>query len=196
MSDPDSSHRITIVIIMLVYTLVGVKVWVLHSDIKWASDDYASLAASPTSSQPSNRTTSSANAGNTPATAGPPSPDELARPIDLHENAAQVSFARSSIPQLPIPARPRPPRQRRLSFRQYVLIPLLFFCALLATWVAPTVYRIYLFSNVDYLSYALLLAVSLLESLRGFFNAIIFLTMGMKGRRRRVLENQERRWGR
>lgn len=179
-----------IVVIMLVYCLVGIKIWILHSDIRLASDDYSSLAASSTSSQPSNRTTSTTITSTT-TTFDPKFRIESPRSPDLPGSAVQSPVEGSSIPGQPTPAQPRPPRQRRLSFRQYILIPLLFFSALLATWVAPTVYRVYLFVQADYVSYSLLLAVSVLSSLRGFFNAIIFLTMGMKGRRRRVSERPE-----
>lgn len=183
-----SSHRITIVVIMLVYCFVGIKIWILHSDIQLASDDYIPQATSSTTSQRSNKTTCTINTNITATTVESQGPNEPRRSADLREIATQPPLELSSIPRLPTPVQPTPPRQRRLSFRQYILIPMLFFFALLATWVAPTVYRVYLFGQPDYVSYSLLMVVSALTSLRGFFNAIIFLTMGMKGRRRRISE--------
>jgi hypothetical protein len=78
----------------------------------------------------------------------------------------------------------RPPRQ--VSFREYVFMPLMFFIALLATWVAPTINRISAFINPGYESYPLLLAVGAMGSLRGFWNGVVFITTGMKGRRRQI----------
>ncbi|KAF4630333.1 hypothetical protein G7Y89_g7807 [Cudoniella acicularis] len=54
-----------------------------------------------------------------------------------------------------------------VSFRQFVLMPLMFFVVLLAIWVAPTTNRISAFVNPQIVSYPLLLAVGLTGSLRG-----------------------------
>jgi hypothetical protein len=80
----------------------------------------------------------------------------------------------------------RLPKRSLVSFRQYILMPLMFFVVLLATWVAPTTNRISAFINPDYVSYPLLLAVGLMGSLRGFWNGVIFITIGMKGRKRQI----------
>lgn len=181
------SHRIIIVVIVFVYCSVGIKIWILHSDILLASDDYTPNATSSTVSQPSNKTISSTASTNmNTTTVEPQCPNESHRSADLSEITTHSPRGGSSIPRLPAPVQSRPPRQRRLSFRQYILIPLLFFFALLATWVAPTVYRVYLFGQPDYSSFSLLLAVSALTSLRGLFIAIIFITMGIKARKRRI----------
>jgi hypothetical protein len=82
------------------------------------------------------------------------------------------------------------PKQRSVSFKEYILMPSLFFLALLATWVAPTINRVSTFIHPDYQSYSLLLAVSALGSLRGFWNGIIFITVGVKGWRRRSLDRR------
>jgi len=74
----------------------------------------------------------------------------------------------------------RPP----VSFRQYILMPLMFFIVLLAIWVAPTVNRVSAFVSPNYLSYPLLLAVCSTGSLRGFWNGVVFITLGMKERKR------------
>jgi prepilin signal peptidase PulO-like enzyme (type II secretory pathway) len=71
-----------------------------------------------------------------------------------------------------------------MSFRQYMLMPLMFFVVLLAIWVAPTTNRIYAFIDPDYVSFPLLLAVGSMGSLRGFWNGVVFISIGMKGRKR------------
>jgi prepilin signal peptidase PulO-like enzyme (type II secretory pathway) len=63
-------------------------------------------------------------------------------------------------------------------------MPLLFFVVLLAVWVAPTTNRISSFVDPKYLSYPLLLAVGATGSLRGFWNGVVFITIGMKERKR------------
>lgn len=70
------------------------------------------------------------------------------------------------------------------SFRQYILMPLMIFAAELAVWVAPTTNRIASFIDPSYESYPLLMAVALTGSLRGFWNGVVFVTIGMKSRSR------------
>ncbi|CAI7625886.1 unnamed protein product [Penicillium viridicatum] len=82
------------------------------------------------------------------------------------------------------------PKQRRVSLRQYVIMPSLFFLAMLATWIAPTVNRISEFVNHKHGTYSLLVSVSTLGSLRGFWNGVIFMTIGMKGWKRRASERR------
>lgn len=74
--------------------------------------------------------------------------------------------------------------QSSASFRQYILMPLFFFVALLSVWVAPSTNRVMAFINPEISSYPLLLAVSATGGLRGFWNGVIFITIGMKSRRR------------
>ncbi|KID93344.1 hypothetical protein MAJ_10698, partial [Metarhizium majus ARSEF 297] len=78
-----------------------------------------------------------------------------------------------------------PTRHLSISFRQYILMPMFFFLALLSVWVAPSTNRVGAFVNPDFLSYPLLLSVCATGSLRGFWNGVIFITMGMKSQRRR-----------
>jgi hypothetical protein len=79
----------------------------------------------------------------------------------------------------------RPLNRSLISFRQYILMPLMFFVVLLAIWVAPTTNRVSAFINPDFVSYPLLLAVGSMGSLRGFWNGVIFIIVGMKVRKRR-----------
>lgn len=76
-----------------------------------------------------------------------------------------------------------PPNRSSLSFRQYVLMPLMIFIILLAIWIAPTTNRVASFTNPGYLSDPLLLAVGATGSLRGFWNGVVFITIGMKARK-------------
>ncbi|KAK8932334.1 hypothetical protein VCV18_000868 [Metarhizium anisopliae] len=78
-----------------------------------------------------------------------------------------------------------PARHLSISFRQYILMPIFFFLALLSVWVAPSTNRVGAFVNPDFLSYPLLLSVCATGSLRGFWNGVIFITLGMKSQRRR-----------
>jgi len=80
----------------------------------------------------------------------------------------------------------RPPKRSPVSFRQYILMPLMFFVILLAIWVAPTANRVSAFIDPDYVSYPLLLAVGSMSPLRGFWNGVVFIAIGMKGRKRQT----------
>lgn len=72
-----------------------------------------------------------------------------------------------------------------LSFRQYILMPLFFFLALLLVWVAPSTNRVASFVDPTFSSYPLLLTVGVTGSLRGFWNGIVFVVVGMRSWRRR-----------
>ncbi|KAH6678704.1 putative cAMP receptor [Halenospora varia] len=71
-----------------------------------------------------------------------------------------------------------------VSFRQYILMPLMFFIVLLAIWVAPTANRVGAFIDHHFESYPLLIAVGSMGSLRGFWNGVVFLIVGIKARKR------------
>ncbi|KAL4922101.1 hypothetical protein BDW62DRAFT_207869 [Aspergillus aurantiobrunneus] len=74
-------------------------------------------------------------------------------------------------------------QQPAVSLRKFLLMPVLFFLALLTTWVTPTINRIYAFKHPGQEPYGLMVGVAALGSLRGFWNGIIFVTMRSKGRR-------------
>jgi hypothetical protein len=86
---------------------------------------------------------------------------------------------------------PHPPSERRpierpaLSIRQYIVMPAMFFVVLLAIWVAPTTNRIAAFVRPGFESFPLLIAVGAMGSLRGFWNGVVFITIGVKGRKSR-----------
>lgn len=182
-----ASLRIAIVVITIVYGLIGVKIWVLHSDIRLTSDDYISPMATSSSAQPSETSDSTI----TNSTANTAVETSSQRPLTRDFEAQQMTIQTSLDRPPPTPIQPGVLSQRRISLRQYIVIPLLFFLSLLAAWVTPTIARVYLaIHGSDYVSYSLLLATSILGSLRGFWNAIIFVTMGIKGRIRRVSDGR------
>ncbi|CAK7221667.1 hypothetical protein SCUCBS95973_004576 [Sporothrix curviconia] len=69
-----------------------------------------------------------------------------------------------------------------LSLRQYLLMPVMFFVVLLAIWVAPTTNRVASFVDPSFVSFPLYLAVGATGSLRGFWNGLVFLAVGMRSR--------------
>lgn len=75
-------------------------------------------------------------------------------------------------------------KQSPISFKHYILMPLIFFIVLLATWVPLTINRVYAFIDPGFESYTLLLFVGALGSLRGFWNGILFIAIGIKGWKR------------
>lgn len=73
---------------------------------------------------------------------------------------------------------------KTISFRQYILLPLLFFLISLSVWTALTVNRIHSFIDPHYTSYPLYLAVGSTGSLRGFWNGVVFMGLGWRERKR------------
>jgi hypothetical protein len=69
-----------------------------------------------------------------------------------------------------------------LSLRQYLLMPIMFFVVLMIIWVAPTTNRVMSFVEPSFVSYPLYVAVGATGSLRGFWNGIVFLAVGMRSR--------------
>ncbi|AEO66238.1 c670c875-9af0-48e7-b653-0dedd7dacae5 [Thermothielavioides terrestris] len=81
------------------------------------------------------------------------------------------------------------PRASPLSFRHYILMPLFFFLTLLLVWVAPSTNRVASFVDPTFASYPLMLVVGVTGSLRGFWNGIVFVVVGMRSwKRRRELD--------
>ncbi|KAJ5666471.1 uncharacterized protein N7477_008919 [Penicillium maclennaniae] len=177
-------NRLTIAVIIIIYGIVGIKIWVVRSDIKLTSDDYGSLSSASTSSQPSDRIVSTGTTNTLTTTVEPQSLNEAINAPNPQQITIQLGIERTSTPRPPSHMQSEPPRQRSLSLRQYIIIPSLFFLVLLSTWIPPTIFRVRSFYHPAYASYSLLLATAILSSLRGFWNAVIFITMGVKGRRR------------
>ena len=55
---------------------------------------------------------------------------------------------------------------------------------MLSVWVAPSTNRVASFVHDGFGSFPLLCAVGITGSLRGFWNGLVFVTMGVKGRKR------------
>ena len=70
-----------------------------------------------------------------------------------------------------------------LSLRQYLLMPVMFFVVLLTIWVAPSTNRVASFVSPGYSSFPLYIAVGATGSLRGFWNGVVFLAVGMRTRK-------------
>ncbi|KAL2153749.1 hypothetical protein VTH82DRAFT_4904 [Thermothelomyces myriococcoides] len=100
-------------------------------------------------------------------------------------SGVKKSYAASTATRV-IPSNPS-----SLSFRQYILMPLFFFLALLLVWVAPSTNRVASFARPGFSSYPLLLIVGFTGSLRGFWNSIVFVVVGMRSWKRRRRSREE-----
>jgi len=112
--------------------------------------------------------------------------------INPHDNGKELAFessgSASTSSRRPAPSiayESQPPRRPPVSFRKYILMPVMFFVLLLAIWVAPTVNRVASFINPSFVSFPLYIAVGSMGSLRGFWNGVVFVVVGMKERKRR-----------
>ncbi|KAJ5730919.1 uncharacterized protein N7483_005427 [Penicillium malachiteum] len=178
-------------LIIICYALIGIEITRLRVEFKLTDDENIALTSNlsnnqfiPDRTQASVTTTIETN-----------SSDAIKQADTSESHITSFSSVHQAVTSRPLTSNSTPmnyqsPKQRRVSFKQYILMPALFFLALLATWVAPTINRISTFINPDYQSYSLLLAVSTLGSLRGFWNGVIFTTIGMKGWKRRVVEKK------
>ncbi|KAK3346404.1 hypothetical protein B0T25DRAFT_592627 [Lasiosphaeria hispida] len=113
--------------------------------------------------------------------------------FDVHSNPRNGSTSRSGDESLLLSSTSKcsaatnhqmTAKRSSLSFRQYILMPLFFFLALLSVWVAPSTNRVASFIDPKFNSFPLLLAVGTSGSLRGFWNGLVFITIGMKSRKR------------
>ncbi|KAJ5166852.1 uncharacterized protein N7482_005633 [Penicillium canariense] len=152
------SRRIVIAVVMIIYGLIGIEIFRLRDEFKLTEDDHIALASASTSrlidhTDSSVTTIVESNINNKPAL------------ISESQITSQLSMERIPTPrQSPRHFRTAnldPPTQRRISFKQYILMPTLFFLALLTTWVTPTINRVSLFIHPDHQSYSLLLAYHL-----------------------------------
>lgn len=185
------SYRIVIGMVLIIYFLIGIEISRLRDEFKLTEDDHIALTSHSTSSRPFDNNDSTvttiveSDGNNKPGLVSEShiiSESSLERTSTLRQPSRHFGSTNHS-----------PPTQRRMSFKQYILMPSLFFLALLTTWVAPTINRVSLFIQPSHHSYPLFLAVSALGSLRGFWNGIIFITMGMKGWKRRTIERRDLR---
>ncbi|KAJ5931867.1 hypothetical protein N7516_006356 [Penicillium verrucosum] len=172
-------NRLIIVIVLILYCLIGIEITRVRDEFKLSTDDHIALTSG--NSTTSVTTTEEANSQR--------------KPTFTPESTITTDETEQNTSQRPPPSRRstttyQTPKQRRVSLRQYVIMPSLFFLAMLATWIAPTINRISEFVNHKHGTYSLLLSVSTLGSLRGFWNGVIFITIGMKGWKRRASERR------
>ncbi|KAK4232913.1 hypothetical protein C8A03DRAFT_39425 [Achaetomium macrosporum] len=111
-------------------------------------------------------------------------------PIPTSTATGSKHYAASTTPlklklNLHLSSKTTPTASSSLSFRQYILMPLFFFIALLLVWVAPSTNRVAAFVDPSFASYPLLLVVGATGSLRGFWNGIVFVVVGMRSWKRR-----------
>jgi hypothetical protein len=177
--------RLSIFVAMVLYSLVGVEIIKRRRRVKIAASDTITL--DHTILPDTHVAVQSSEAS--PVTANV----ELGAVSHLRHGWTSYSSDKPLLrtANLPSSATPylRAPRQPALSFRHYILMPLFCFLALLTVWVAPTTNRVAHFVDPSFQSFPLLLVVGITGSLRGFWNGIVFLTIGMKSwKRRRVLE--------
>jgi hypothetical protein len=178
-----------IVVVLVLYFLIGVEISRLRDEFKLTEDDHIQLTSNVSSHNPAYENPKGSVTITVEATK--PKSAQISDSGVTSETSVEHTITR------PVSSRQHPtnykiPTQRRISFKQYILMPSLFFLALLTTWVAPTINRVSAFIRPGYESYSLLLAVSALGSLRGFWNGVIFITMGMKGWKRRAMERRIR----
>ncbi|KAJ6124201.1 hypothetical protein N7471_011518 [Penicillium samsonianum] len=168
-----------IVIVLILYCLIGIEITRVRDEFELSNSDHIALTSGNSAS--SVTTTVEANSRKKPGF----TPESTITSDATEQN----TFQRTS-PSRKAPTTYQTPTQRRVSLRQYVIMPSLFFLAMLATWIAPTINRISEFVHHKHGTYSLLLSVSTLGSLRGFWNGVIFITIGMKGWKRRASERR------
>ncbi|KAH6634700.1 hypothetical protein B0J18DRAFT_461854 [Chaetomium sp. MPI-SDFR-AT-0129] len=119
----------------------------------------------------------------------PTSTTDSARPSTRSNTGSDEPFSSkyysSHHPTSSAASRIIPSNPSSLSFRQYILMPLFFFIALLLVWVAPSTNRVASFIEPGFSSFPLLLTVGVTGSLRGFWNGIVFVVVGMRSWKRR-----------
>ena len=172
----------------MLYALIGIEISRLREEFKLTEDDHFQLTSN-VSSHHTPFENPNASVTTTVEVTKPGSTQTIESGV-ISQTSVQHSTTTRPYSSRQFPPNYKLPTQRRMSFKQYILMPSLFFLALLTTWVAPTINRVSAFIHPGYESFPLLLAVSALGSLRGFWNGVIFVTMGMKGWRRRAKERR------
>ena len=175
------ASRLTILTIMILYFVIGLEIFKLKGKFKVISNDRIPLSSTYNTSfdQPTNNTTI------TTTKSDPLHITELndSEPFSINRTTSHKRHPSSRITLNT--------KQSPISFRHYLVMPLIFFIILLATWVPLTINRVYAFIHPKQEPYPLLVSVGAMGSLRGFWNGILFVTMGVKGwRRQRRIERR------
>ncbi|PMD45810.1 putative cAMP receptor [Hyaloscypha variabilis F] len=171
---------LTIFIVIILYLLVGFEILKQRRFFKSLGNEFVTLD-SIHNIQLDNTVVTTIE-GNVPSPTYHPNPHDSGKDLAFDTSAT----ASTSSKRPPTGAFDnQPPRRPPVSFRKYILMPLMFFFLLLAIWVAPTVNRVASFINPDFVSFPLYLAVGSMGSLRGFWNGVVFMVIGMKERKRK-----------
>lgn len=170
---------------MILYILVGVRVIKLRHQFDVSHADHIALS--------SNISTNNHSFDNSDAVAVTVEADIQTHPApsSLDQKGPQSFIDKTSSSPSPVVFNHKTTRKSYVSFRQYILMPMVFFLVLLATWVAPTINRISALVNPNHSSYSLMVAVAAMGSLRGFWNGVVFISIGMKSWRR---ESKLQKW--
>ncbi|OQE20324.1 hypothetical protein PENSTE_c013G08597 [Penicillium steckii] len=143
-------------IVLVLYALIGIEISRLREEFKLTEDDHVQL----TSNVSSHHTPFENPNGSITTTVEATKPGSTQT---IESGVTSQTSVEHSITTRPFSSRQFPPNyklptQRRMSFKQYILMPSLFFLALLTTWVAPTINRVSAFIHPGYESFPLLLA--------------------------------------
>ncbi|KAL4902010.1 hypothetical protein BDW74DRAFT_169765 [Aspergillus multicolor] len=161
-----------IAIVLVLYIVIGCQIIKLGHEFILTQDDRLRLSSSADASNESlyqaNHSHNHNNLHTKPST------------NTLHRSDAEAAID-ITITDSPDP-NPIMHHHSAVPLRKFILMPMVFFIALLTTWITPTVNRIYSFRHPGQERYALMVAVAALGSLRGFWNGLIFVTMRSKGR--------------
>jgi hypothetical protein len=164
------SSRSSILITIALYLFVGIEIAKRRRILRSISSNIPPAVVEDTVPPPTNDSCGSSTSADHDETQ-PNSVDESQTPTSKYyaSSTTRVVTAKTS----------------SLSFRHYILMPLFFFLALLLVWVAPSTNRVASFINPSFSSYPLLLMVGITGSLRGFWNGIVFVAVGMRSWKRR-----------
>ncbi|KAI9930821.1 hypothetical protein ASPWEDRAFT_739296 [Aspergillus wentii DTO 134E9] len=174
---------VVIAIILILYFLIGLEIFKLKGKFEMASDNRIELASTIST------TNVSFDQTDTSFKVNASKPLHISDSHDTHRSSLQQLTPSQAPPSRSITL--KLPKQSPVSFRHYLLMPVIFFLILLATWVAPTINRVEAFATPGHESYPLLLAVGAMGSLRGFWNGVLFIAIGMKGwKRQKRLEKK------
>lgn len=181
--------RFSIAVIIVLYVLVGVEILKQRHALKAAANKYMDLDATV----PGNNVSIDEYYSGVALSGGT---NVQLQPVHLARESEEKDPAFASLSETTSTSQIRDRRatnqmsypkrhtQPSVSFRAYIAMPVMFFFILLTVWVTPTVNRLRTFVDPTYVSYPLLLSVGACGSLRGFWNGVVFIVVGMKERKR------------
>ncbi|CAP99458.1 Pc22g21700 [Penicillium rubens Wisconsin 54-1255] len=152
-------NRLIIVIVLILYCLIGIEITRVRDEFKLSDDDHIALTSGNSASSV---TTVEANSRRKPGFTPESTITSNTTEQDIEQDTIQRPY-----PPGRAPTTYQTPQQRRVSLRQYVIMPSLFFLAMLATWIAPTINRISEFVHRKHGTHSLLLAGGRGELRRG-----------------------------